>query len=138
LIGSIGLGGAAMNVKKNAIVIVALAAASCAMAKTHPDYTDGTIVQMDSVPCSVHGQDAASQPLTCQEYTIETDLVTYLVRPSDAKHAPLIAIGHDAHFRLVKDKFLLESADGSAKEREFVVVSMKPRQIAQVRFKGTY
>ena len=127
-----------MSLKKHAVIILALAAASCALAKSHPDYTDGKIVQMDSVPCAVRSGDAASQPLSCQEYTIETDLVTYHVRPADGKRAALIAIGRDAHFRLVKDKLLLESADGSGKEREFVVVSMKPREVAQVRFKGTY
>jgi hypothetical protein len=124
--------------KRYAVAMLALACASCAMAKNRPEYTDGRIVQMDSVPCAVRGQDAASQPLSCQEYTIETDLVTYHVRPADAKHASLISIGGAAHFRLVKDRFVLESPDGSGKEREFVVVSMKPREVAQVRFKGTY
>lgn len=127
-----------MNLKSYAVVVVALAASCCAMAKNRPEYTDGRIVQMDSVPCANRGLDAASQPLSCQEYTIESDLVTYHVRPAEAKHASLIAIGGTAHFRLVKDKFLLESTDGAGKEREFVVVSMKPREVAQVRFKGTY
>ena len=132
-----------MNFTKHAVVIVALASATCAFAplasaKSRPDYTDARIVQMESVPCTAHAQDAASQPLLCQEYTIETDLVTYRVRPRDEKHAQLLAIGRDAHFRLVKDKLLLESPAGSSKEREFTVVSMKPRQVAEVRFKGTY
>jgi hypothetical protein len=127
--------------KKYAVVILALASASCAMAKGRTDYTDGKVVQMDSVPCTSYvqrGDARAADPVLCQEYTIETDLVTYHVRPTDAKHAQLIAIGQDAHFRLVKDKLLLETPDGSGKEREFVVVSMKPRQVAEVRFKGTY
>jgi hypothetical protein len=140
-IGHIARGDAAMNFTKHAVVIVALASATCAFApfasaKSRPDYTDARIVQMESVPCIA--RDSASQPLTCQEYTIETDLVTYRVRPRDEKHAQLLAIGGDAHFRLVKDKLLLEAPDGSAKEREFTVVSIKPRQVAEVRFKGTY
>ncbi len=126
-----------MTFTKHAVVLVALSAATtCAFAKSRPDYTDARIVQMDSVPCNAH--DSNSQPVACQEYTIETDLVTYRVRPRDEKHAQLLTIGRDAHFRLVKDKLLLESPDGSAKEREFTVVSMKPRQVAEVRFKGTY
>jgi hypothetical protein len=122
-----------MNATKYVALAALALAATSAGAKSRPDYVDAKIVAMDAVPCS-----ATSQQLLCQEYTIETDLVTYHVRPADAKHAQLIAIGHDAHFRLVKDKFLLESPDGSAKEREFVVVSMKSREVAQVRFKGTY
>jgi hypothetical protein len=139
--------------KKYAIVALALAAATCAAAKNRPDYTDGKIVQMESVPCGYHeknstslagevlgtnAQDKTSQQVLCQEYTVETDLVTYRIRPKDEKHASIIAIGGEAHFRLVKDKLLLETPDGSGKEREFVVVSMKPRQVAQVQFRGTY
>ncbi|MGA8038011.1 MAG: hypothetical protein WA823_16250 [Candidatus Acidiferrales bacterium] len=138
--------------KKFAIAAIVLASASCAMAKNRPDYQDGKIVQMESVPCSYQrasaspagevlgtgSQDKSSQQLLCQEYTVETDLVTYRIRPKDQKHAALVAIGGEAHFRLAKDKLLLETADSSTKEREFVVVSMKPREFVTVRLHGTY
>ncbi len=139
--------------KKIAIAAIVLASASCAMARNKPDYQDGKIVQMESVPCGyqekanaspasdvlgTNAQDKTSLRLLCQEYTVETDLVTYRIRPKEQKHATLVAIGGEAHFRLAKDKLLLETPDGSSKEREFVVVSMKPREFATVRLHGTY
>jgi hypothetical protein len=139
--------------KKYAVILIALASASSAVAKSHADYQDGRVVQMDSVPCAATqkgtgsaagdalasgSQEKASQPLLCQEYTVESDLVTYQIRPRDDKHAALVPVGGTAHFRLSKDKLMLEAPDGSGKEREFVVVSMKPRTFGTVRFRGTY
>jgi hypothetical protein len=67
-----------------------------------------------------------TQELLCQEYVIQTDQVLYRIRPKDDKHPLLLPIGQNAQFRLEKNKMLLR-VEGEGKEREYVVVSIKPR-----------
>lgn len=97
---------------------------------------------MDSVPCGAAEKDATSlagetldansgnkktQELPCQEYTLQSENVTYRIRPSDEKHAVLLPLGEQAQFRLQKDKMLLRVEDVNSKERKYIVVSMSPR-----------
>lgn len=110
----------------------------------HPAQT-GTLVQMSSVECGseqksantisgeVLGTDSAHQKthvLLCQEYVLETDQVTYHIRPKDEKHPALLPVSSKAEFRLVKDKLKLRIEDLDNKERDYVVVSMTPRDSA--------
>jgi hypothetical protein len=80
------------------------------------------------------GTDAQSkktQEMLCQEYVLQADRVVYRIRPKDDKHPALLPIGETAHFRIHKDKLILKVAEGSDdKEREYIVVSMTPRQDA--------
>ena len=52
----------------------------------------------------------------------------YHIRPRDEKHPALLPVGEKAQFRLDKDKMLLRVEDGDNKEREYIVVSMTPRE----------
>jgi hypothetical protein len=128
--------------KRYAIILLAFALASTVTARTHADYQNGQIVQMDSAACGVQQAPASSslsssQPALCREYTLEAGDVVYRIRPKDEKHAKPIVPGASAHFRLSNDKLLLESPDGSGKEREFIVVSMKPHTVTNAQLRGT-
>lgn len=116
-------------------------AASCA-AKERADYQKGTLVRMDSNACGVQekgsktlageilgtdGQHKKTQELLCQEYVLQSERVTYRIRPKDDKHPVLLPIGEIAWFRIHKDKLVLKVSEMDDKEREYIVVSMVPR-----------
>lgn len=104
-------------------------------------YQSGKLVKMESVKCGTDAKDAKSlagemlgtdsqnmktQELLCQEYTLATSSVIYVIRPKDDKHPALLPIGNQAQFRLDKDKLLLRVEDYDDKERQYEVVSMTP------------
>jgi hypothetical protein len=117
-------------------------AGTCA-AKEH-DYQKGTLLKMESTSCGMQekgsksvtgeilgtdGQSKKTQEMLCQEYVLQTERVIYRIRPKDEKHPALLPIGETAQFRINKDKLVLKVAEGSDdKEREYIVVSMTPRQ----------
>jgi len=59
---------------------------------------------------------------------LQSDRVTYRIRPKDEKHPVLLTVGENARFRLDKDKMKLRMADADEKERDYIVVSMTPRE----------
>lgn len=124
-------------------VLALFACASISTAKEHSDYQNGKILQMDSTACGVQekgsktvagellgtdGEHKKTQEVLCQEYTLQTERVIYRIRPKDDKHPVLLPIGESAHFRLHKDKLVLQVPEADGKEREYIVVSMTPRQ----------
>lgn len=111
-------------------------------AKDKHDYEKGVLMRMDSSSCGyaekgsktlageILGTDAQhkkTQELLCQEYTLQTDRITYRIRPKDDKHPALLPIGETAEFRIHKDKLVLRVIEFDEKEREYIVVSMTPR-----------
>jgi hypothetical protein len=133
-----------MNIRTCALAGCLLLAGVCA-AKEHDDYQKGTLLRMDSAPCGMQekggksvagellGTDSQSkktQEVLCQEYVLQGERVIYRIRPKDDKHPALLPIGETAQFRLHKDKMILKVAEGDGKEREYVVVSMAPREQA--------
>jgi hypothetical protein len=134
-----------MNIKTFALAGCLLLAGVCA-AKERDDYQKGTLLRMDSAPCGMQekggksvtgellGTDSQSkktQEVLCQEYVLQSDRVVYRIRPKDDKHPALLPIGETAQFRLHKDKLILRVAEGDGKEREYIVVSMTPREDKQ-------
>lgn len=124
------------------IVLASILLAATAYAKEPKAYQSGKLLQMDSVNCGVDEKDGKSfagemigtdsgrkktQELLCQEYLLQTDKMIYRIRPKDAKHPVLLPVGERAQFRLDKDKMLLRVEDLDSKEREYIVVSMRPR-----------
>jgi len=115
------------------------------------DYQKGTLIRMDSSSCGMQekgsktlageilgtdGQHKKTQELLCQEYVLQSDRVIYRLRPKDDKHPVLLPIGETAQFRIHKDKLVLRVPEADGKEREYLVVSMTPRQdTAQVATK---
>ena len=114
-------------------------------AKEHADYQKGTLLRMDSTACGMQekgsksvagellgtdGQSKKTQETLCQEYVLQTDKLVYRIRPKDDKHPALLPIGETAQFRIHKDKLILKVAEADDKEREYIVVSITPRQDA--------
>ena len=111
-------------------------------AKDKPAYEKGVLMQMESSSCGyaekdgktlageilgTDGQHKNTKQVLCQEYTLQTDRITYRIRPKDDKHPALLPIGETAEFRIHKDKLLLRVIESDYKEREYQVVSMTPR-----------
>jgi len=85
---------------------------------------------MDSVQCGTDTKDAKkgkTHELLCQEYVVQTDQVLYRIRPKDDKHSTLLPIGQNAQFRLEKNRMLLRVEGADGKEREYLIMSIKPR-----------
>jgi hypothetical protein len=117
--------------------------ASVAFAKEPKTHQSGKLLQMDSVACGVDensgksfagevlGTDSAHKKmheLLCQEYVLQSEKVIYRIRPRDEKHPVLLPVGEQAQFRMEKDKMVLRMEDMDNKDREYVVVSMTPRE----------
>jgi hypothetical protein len=133
-----------MSMKTYTLAACLIFAGVCA-AKEHTDYQKGTLLRMDSSSCGMQekggksvtgeliGTDSQSkktQEVLCQEYVLQTDKVVYRIRPKDDKHPALLPIGETAQFRISKDKLILKVPESDDKEREYIVVSMTPRQDA--------
>ncbi len=133
-----------MHIKRYVLAASLLFAGVCA-AKEHSDYQKGTLLRMDSSACGMQekgsksltgeilgtdGQSKKTQEMLCQEYVLQTERVVYRIRPKDDKHPALLPIGETAQFRIHKDKLILKVAESDDKEREYIVVSMTPRQDA--------
>lgn len=125
------------------ILIAVLLSSALLYAKEPKRFETGVLLKMESVECGFNeksgqsltgqliGTDAAhrtARQLLCQEYVLQSDRVTYRIRPKDEKHPVLLTVGENARFRLDKDKMKLRMADADEKERDYIVVSMTPRE----------
>jgi hypothetical protein len=130
-----------MKTKVSIVAAAVFFLATTCMARPH-DYQRGILLQMDSSSCGMQekdgktvageifgtdGQHKKSVEVLCQEYILQTDRVTYRIRPTDEKHPALLPIGETAQFRIHKDKLILRVPEGDNKERSYYVVSMMPR-----------
>lgn len=128
---------------KTRIAIGIALLASLAYAKDQKPFQHGKLLQMESVACGVDensgksfagevlGTDSAhkkTHELLCQEYLLQSDKVIYRIRPRDEKHPALLPVGEGAQFRMEKDKMVLRVEDMDNKDRDYVVVSMTPRE----------
>src|SRR6266403_4513883 len=119
--------------------------ASVAHAREPKPHQSGKLLQMESVACGVDensgksvvgeliGTDSAhkkTHELLCQEYVLQSEKVIYRIRPRDEKHPVLLPVGEQAQFRMQKDKMILRVEDLDDKDREYIVVSMTPREDA--------
>lgn len=127
-------------------LLVCVLLVALAQAKEPRHYQSGKLLKMESVKCGtdekngkslageVIGTDSShmkTQELLCQEYVLQTDRLVYTVRPKDEKHPALLPVGEKAQFRIAKDKMLLRVEDMDDKEREYIVVSMVPRDASE-------
>src|SRR3989449_9649922 len=125
------------------ILMAAVLLVSVVHAKEPKHYQTGVLLQMDSVECGVDEKSGKSfagemlgtdsghkktHALLCQEYLLQSDHGIYLVRPKDDKHPVLLPVGERAQFRMEKDKMILRVEDLDDRNREYVVVSMTPRE----------
>ena len=127
---------------KSRTILAIVLVTSAAYAKDAKPRQSGKILQMEAVACGVDensgkslageliGTDSAhkkTHELLCQEYILQTDKVTFRIRPRDEKHPVLLPVGEQAQFRLQKDKMILRVEDLDDKDRDYTVVSMTPR-----------
>jgi hypothetical protein len=129
-------------------LIGVLLLASVMQGKNMKVHESGTLLQMDSVECGYDensaksiagellGTDSAhkkTHAVLCPEYVVQSEKVTYRIRPRDEKHPVLLPVGERAQFRVEKDKMKLRVEDLDDKEREYQVLSMKPRSNASAK-----
>ena len=129
-----------MRLTSTFCLVIAFACAG--FAKEPKAYETGKLLQMESVACGTLEKDGSSiaggmlgtdsgskktHEMLCPEYVLESERVIYRIRPRDEKHPALLPVGDRAQFRLKGDKMLLRVEELDSREREYVVVSMKPR-----------
>src|SRR5437879_5718384 len=122
---------------------VVLLLAAMVEAKEARHYQSGRLMKMESVKCGTDEKNGKSfagemigtdsshmktRELLCQQYTLETSSLVYTVRPKTDKHPVLLPIGETAQFRMDKDKMLLRVEDLDDKEREYIVISIIPKE----------
>lgn len=128
------------------LMVVSFALAPHALAKDPPDYEKGLLLSMESTSCGyaenggksvtgeILGTDSAhkkTQELLCQEYVLQSEHITYRIRPKDDKHPTLLPVGEAVRFRIHKDRMYLMVPEGDQKEREYLVLSMQLRPDAK-------
>jgi hypothetical protein len=131
-----------MKVKKSLIAALSLVLAvpSIAVAKDKKGQR-GMLESMQSVPCgarergvtglgsvfaSVGVEHVNSHEQLCPQYLLRTDEMDYHIRPLDMKHAAVLPVGHEAEFKIRKDRLFLKMADGKEKAQAYQVVAMQP------------
>jgi hypothetical protein len=115
---------------RKSLILASILLAAAAYAKQPKAYQDGKLLQMDSGECGPDTKDVKkgkTHELLCPEYVVQTEQVLYRIRPKDDKHSTLLAIGQNAQFRLEKNRMLLREEGADGKEREYVIMSIKPR-----------
>jgi hypothetical protein len=128
--------------KMGMFAILVFATTMSVQAKDAPAYEKGVLIQMESSSCGyaekdgktiageifgTDGEHKNTKEVLCQEYVLQTERVTYRIRPKDDKHPVLLPVGESAQFRIHKDKLLLRVPEADGKEREYFVLSMTPR-----------
>ncbi len=101
----------------------------------------GMLENMQAVPCgakvrgvtglgsmwaSVGVAHVDSNEKLCPQYLLRTDEMDYRIRPLDTKHAVVLPVGHEAEFKIKKDRLYLRVVDGDKKTLEYQVVAMQP------------
>jgi hypothetical protein len=132
-----------MKLKKSIIAALSLvlAVSSFALGKDKKNQKRGMLESMQSVPCgakqrgltglgsvfaSVGVEHVDAHEQLCAQYLLRTDEMDYHIRPVDLKHAVVLPVGHEAQFKIKKDRLFLMVEDGDKKTRAYQVVSMQP------------
>ena len=123
-----------------AVTLLVLFVPSLAAAKEKKGQR-GMLENMQAVPCgakergvtglgslwgSVGVQHVDSNEKLCPQYLLRTDEMDYRIRPLDTKHAVVLPVGHEAEFKIKKDRLYLRVVDGDKKTLEYQVVAMQP------------
>jgi hypothetical protein len=113
----------------------------------------GMIESMQSLPCgmkekglnglgslwaSVGVTSVSSNEKLCPQYLFRTDELEYHIRPDDTKHPVILPIGHEAEYRIHKDKIFLKVPDGDKKTHAYHVVAMEPIKTASAEENSAY
>jgi hypothetical protein len=124
------------------ILTATLLLAGVCSAREH-DYQQGVLISRDSSACLTPQPSASTttavlvgddglpkqaRGFLCQEYILQSDHMTFRIRPRDEKHPVVLPVGEIAQFRVGKGELLLRVPEISDKEHAYVVVSITPRQ----------
>jgi len=133
-----------MNRKRSLILVLVLASAVplSVNAKKKDQPVRGMLENMDAVACgakqrglsglgslwaSVGVTHVNSDEKVCPQYLLRTDEMEYEIRPTDTKHPALLQVGHEAEFKIKKNRIYLKvPEDGEQKARTYIVVGMRP------------
>jgi hypothetical protein len=133
-----------MKINKSLIAALSLvlAVSSIAVGKDKKKQPQrGMLESMQSVPCgakergltglgsmvaSVGVEHVDSHEQLCPQYLLRTDEMDYHIRPLDMKHAVVLPVGHEAEFKIEKERLFLTVPGGEKKARAYQVVSMQP------------
>ncbi len=133
-----------MNIKT--LVIIGLVAVFTTPLSANPNKKNrperGMLERMEAVTCGAKqkgftglGSIWASVGITrvnsneklCPQYLLRTDEMEYEIRPTDGKHPAILEVGHEAEFKMKKNRMLLSVPEGSdRKKRTYEVVAMRP------------
>jgi hypothetical protein len=112
------------------LLLASLLLVATADAKELKAYQDGNLLRMDSVQCGKVETDlnkGNGPALLCQEYVLQTEQVVYRIRPKNDRDFAPLPIGENAKFRLQKNRMRLRMEGPDSREREYVILSIKPR-----------
>ena len=114
----------------------------------------GMIESMQALPCGVKQKglnglgavwgsigvtSVSSNEKLCPQYLFRTDDLEYHIRPTDLKHPVILPIGHEAEFKIKKDRMFLKLPDGNDKKtRTYQVVAMEPTKSANGEESSAY
>jgi hypothetical protein len=128
---------------RSIILILVLASAVPVSAGNKKNQSDrGMLEKMDAMSCGAKqrglsgvGSLWASAGIThvnsdeklCPQYLLRTDEMEYEIRPTDSKHPTILPVGHEAEFKIKKNRMFLTAEDGEdRKTRSYEIVAMRP------------
>lgn len=133
-----------MNVKASLIAALAMVLVFPSVAKGHDKKKSsqvGMLESMQSIPCgakergltglgamvgSIGVTHVNSDEKLCPQYLLRTDDMDYHIRPLDKKHSVVLSVGHEAEFKLKKDRMFLRVVDSDKKAQPYQIVAMQP------------
>jgi len=115
------------------LVLTSILLASTAYAKELKAYQDAKLLQMDSVQCGTdeNAKKGKTHELLCQNIWCKPTRCSIGFAPKTTGIPYCCRLGQNAQFRLDKNKMLLRVEGFDNKEREYVIMSIKPRGIVR-------
>src|ERR1700752_5045923 len=111
-----------MNIKTALVLIAVLASAAALSANPNKKNERGMLEKMEAVTCgakqkgitglgsvwaSIGVTHVNSNEKLCPQYLLRTDEMEYEIRPTDGKHPALLEVGHEAEFKIKKNRIVL-------------------------------
>jgi hypothetical protein len=93
-------------------------------------YIEGRVASMYSVPCGQTKIHKGKAEVTCEQYTVRTDSMTYRIRQQTPKKVNLLPVGQEIYFRINKNRMLIKGYTLNGKKinnQEYVILSERPR-----------
>jgi len=102
-------------------VLIKRHSSACAAPQARNSTTTSVLVGDDGLPKQTRG-------FLCQEYVLQSDRMTFHIRPKYEKHPVALPVGEVAQFRVGNGTLLLRVPEISDKEHAYIVLSITPRE----------